>query len=63
VDEASESQNEKRRKSIDYFMTSTPAHHTTTTPQKKETTLSIDRIDQMWLGFQMHEALMQEAKS
>ena len=59
--DASESQTTKRRKAEDYTATSTLPSKTTPTPSsarsKRVATLGIDMIGQMWLGFQMHEAL------
>ena len=61
--DASESQNTKRRKAEDYTATSTPAIQSKSTPSsthtkpKRLTTLGIDMVGQMWLGFHMQEAL------
>ena len=62
--DASESQNTKRRKAEDYTATSaphvssklhTPSSHT---KSKRTSSLGIDMLSHMWLGFQMHEALL-----
>ena len=61
--DASESQTTKRRKADDYTATSTPTIPSKTIPpppntrSKRTATLGIDMIGQMWIGFQMHEAL------
>jgi hypothetical protein len=61
IEDASESQNTKRRKADDFTATSTIPRHPTPTPStsrsKRATTLGIDMLGQMWLGFHMHEAL------
>ena len=63
MEDASESQNTKRRKADDYTATSTPpipSKHTpssTHTRNRKGSTLSIDMVGHMWLGFHMHESL------
>ena len=63
LDDASESQTTKRRKAADYSVTSTPTIQSKAIPPpshtrpKRLTTLGIDMIGQMWLGFHMHEAL------
>ena len=60
-----ESQSTRRRKAEDYSATSTPRDSSKhTTPSKRTSTLGIDMLSQMWLGFQMHEALLiQRGKS
>ena len=70
LDDASESQTTKRRKAEDYTATSTPkisSKYTTPpshTKSKHTPTLGIDMLSQMWLGFQMQEALLtQRGKS
>lgn len=64
LEEASESQNTKRRKAADYSASSMPmvpskkippSLHTTS---KKTTTLGIDMLGQMWLDFHVHEAFL-----
>ena len=66
ITEASESQTTKRRKAEDYTATSTPhvssKHHTPTshTKSKGTSTLGIDMLSHIWLGFQMHEDLLIE---
>ena len=63
MEDASESQNTKRRKANDYTATSTPPIPSKNTPSsthtriRKGSTLSIDMVGQMWLGFHMHESL------
>ena len=63
LEEASESQNTKRRKAADYTATSIPTTQSkslplsTPTRSKKLTTLGIDMLGQLWLGFLMQEAL------
>ena len=61
LEDTSESQNTKRRKAADYTATSTPANPSksillaTPTRSKRLTTLGIDMIGQLWLGFHMQE--------
>ena len=61
---ALESQTTKRRKAEDYTATSTPtisSKRTTPPPHsksKRASTLGIDMLSQMWLGFQMQETLL-----
>ena len=63
LEDASESQNTKRRKAADYTATSTPivtskqAPPSSHTQPKRTTTLGIDMLGQMWLGFYMQEAI------
>ena len=63
AEDASESQNTKRRKAEDYTVSSTPITSCKPTPTSSQarakcvTNLSIDMIGQMWLGFHMQEAL------
>ena len=60
LEDASESQTTKRRKAADYSVTSTPTIQSKSIPPsshmrpKRLTTLGIDMIGQMWLGFHMH---------
>ena len=63
LEDTSESQNTKRRKAADYTATSTPTPQSkslplpTPTRSKRLTTLGIDMLGQLWLGFHMQEAL------
>ena len=66
----SESQSIKRRKADDYTATSTPHNSSkhiapsTNTNSKRTSSIGIDMLSHMWLGFQMHETLLiQRGKS
>ena len=64
LEDASESQTTKMRKAEDYTATSTPKvsskHNTPSTHTKSRgtSTLGIDMLSQMWLGFQIQDALL-----
>ena len=64
LDDASESQNTKRRKAADYSITSPPSLPSNSIPSisrttsKRLPTLSIDMVGQMWIGFYMQEAIL-----
>ena len=64
TENASESQNTKRRKAADYSATSTPTLPSKSKPplthprSKRLTSLGIDMIGQIWPGFHMQEALL-----
>ena len=64
LDDASESHHTKRRKATDYSVTSTPTNPSKSIPSlthsksKRSTTLGIDMVGQMWIGFHMQEALL-----
>ena len=63
LEDTSGSQNSKRRKAVDYSATSTPTLPSKSTPlppptrPKRLTTLGIDMLGQLWLGFHMQETL------
>jgi hypothetical protein len=61
IEDASESQNTKRRKADDFTATSTiprkPISTPSSSPSKRAATLGIDMLGQMWMGFHMHKAL------